>query len=128
MSMLINILAKTTTTAAAVGGATSDICGNEKVLQVMGIVKLIMNAICIIVPIVLIILGTFDLFKAVTAGKDEDIKKKQQTLIKRIIAGVIVFLVPTIVSVLTNLIGVEGWKQCWNSANSGFEELFNGEV
>lgn len=102
-----------------------DVCGDETVKQVMGIVKLIMNIICIIVPIVLIIMGSFDLFKAVTAGKDEDIKKKQQTLIKRIIAGVIVFLVPTIVTVLMNLIGVKDWKECWNNADKNFSDLFD---
>lgn len=105
-----------------------DVCSDSTVLKVMGIVKLIMNVICIIVPIVLIILGTLDLFKAVTAGKDEDIKKKQQTLIKRIIAGVIIFLVPTIVTVLMNLIGVEGWKTCWNDADSSFSTLFTSDT
>lgn len=105
-----------------------DVCNDGTVLKVMGIVKLIMNVICIIVPIVLIIMGSFDLFKAVTAGKDDDIKKKQQTLIKRIIAGVIVFLVPTIVTVLMNLIGVSEWKTCWNEADSNFKSLFSGEV
>lgn len=105
-----------------------EVCKDDTVLKVMGIVKLIMNVICIIVPIVLIIMGSFDLFKAVTAGKDDDIKKKQQTLIKRIIAGVIVFLVPTIVTVLMNLIGVDEWKTCWNNAESNFTSLFSGEV
>lgn len=105
-----------------------DVCSDSTVLKVMGIVKLIMNVICIIVPIVLIILGTLDLFKAVTAGKDEDIKKKQQTLIKRIIAGVIIFLVPTIVTVLMNLIGVSDWKTCWNDADSSFSTLFTSDT
>lgn len=99
------------------------------IVKTIAIVRLIMNAICIIVPIVMIVLGTFDLFKAVTAGKDEDIKKKQQTLIKRIIAGIIIFLVPTIVSVLMNLIGVNNWRECWNNAkNANFKTLFNGDV
>lgn len=104
-----------------------DVCEGE-VLQVMGIVRLIMRVICIAVPVVMILLGSFDLFKAVTAGKDEEIKKKQQTLIKRIIAGVIVFLVPTIVSVLMNLIGVEEWRECWNNASSDFKGIFSGDV
>lgn len=103
----------------------SAVCGDPTVQKVMGIVKLLILVICIAVPIVLIILGSFDLFKAVTAGKDEDIKKKQQTLIKRIIAGVIVFLVPTIVTVLMNLIGAEDWKVCWNNSDASFQALFD---
>ena len=106
-----------------------DVCKNETVLQAMGIIRLVMQVVCIAVPIVMILMGSFDLFKAVTAGKDEDIKKKQQTLIKRIIAGVIVFLVPTIVSVLMNLIGVSEWRACWNNADTkNFSNLFNGKV
>ena len=107
--------------------ADTDInCAAESnLVKVVAIVRLVMNVICIVVPIVLIILGSLDLFKAVTAGKDEEIKKKQQTLIKRIVAGIIVFLVPTIVSVLMSLIGVEGWKTCWNNAQKQeFKSLF----
>ena len=44
-------------------------CADTTMLQVMGIVRFIMRVICIIVPIVMIVLGTIDLFKAVTAGK-----------------------------------------------------------
>lgn len=106
-----------------------DCSAGSEIVKVMAIVRLIMNVICIAVPIVMILMGSFDLFKAVTAGKDEEIKKKQQTLIKRLIAGVIVFLVPTIVSVLMNLIGVSGWRACWNNAsNANFKTLFDGSV
>lgn len=106
-------------------------CGEGSTLvNVIAIVRLVMNIICIAVPIIMILMGTIDLFKAVTAGKDEDIKKKQKALITRIIAGVLVFLVPTIVSVIMNLIGVSSWRTCWNNAAKGnFKSLFqNGNV
>lgn len=101
-------------------------CGEGSTLvNVIAIVRLVMNIICIAVPIIMILMGTIDLFKAVTAGKDEDIKKKQKALITRIIAGVLVFLVPTIVSVIMNLIGVSSWRECWNNAAKGnFKSLF----
>lgn len=105
-----------------------EVCQNQDVQKVMAIVRLLMNVICIIVPIVMIVLGSFDLFKAVTAGKEEDIKKKQSVLIKRVIAGLIIFLVPTIVSILMNLIGVSEWRTCWNTTETSFQDLFNGEV
>lgn len=99
-------------------------------VNVIAIVRLVMNIICIAVPIIMILMGTIDLFKAVTAGKDDDIKKKQKALITRIIAGVLVFLVPTIVSVIMNLIGVSYWRKCWNeAANGNFKSLFqSGDV
>ena len=67
---------------------------------VVSVVKFILKIIQWVVPIILIVLGTIDLVKAVVAGKDDDIKKHQQTLIKRIIAAVIVFLIPMLVSIL----------------------------
>lgn len=106
----------------------TDVCKNSTMKDVMALVQLVMKVICILVPIVMIVLGSFDLFKAVTAGKEEDIKKKQKALITRIIAGVLVFLVPTIVSLLTGLMGTEEWKSCWNSSGGSASNLFNGTV
>lgn len=105
-----------------------DICGDATMKDVMALVQLVMKVICILVPIVMIVLGTFDLFKAVTAGKEEDIKKKQKALITRLIAGVLVFLVPTIVSLLTSLMGTEDWKACWNAEKGDASNLFKGTV
>ena len=42
-----------------------DVCSDPTMKNVMAVVKLLMNIICIIVPIVLIILGSIDLFKHV---------------------------------------------------------------
>lgn len=80
---------------------------------VVAIVSFILGIIQWVVPIILIVLGTFDLVKAVTAGKEDDIKKGQQTLIKRVIAAIIVFLVPLLVSILMGMIGNTEWKNCW---------------
>lgn len=54
----------------------------------------------IIVPILIIVLGMLDFAKAAIASKDDEIKKAQSTFIKRLIAGVVVFLVPIIIDIL----------------------------
>lgn len=82
---------------------------------VIAIVAFILKIIQWVVPIILIILGTFDLVKAVTQGKEEDIKKGQKILIQRIIAAVIVFLVPLLVSIIMGMIGNTEWKNCWKN-------------
>ena len=92
---------------------------------VVSVVKFILKIIQWVVPIILIVLGTIDLVKAVVAGKDDDIKKHQQTLIKRIIAAVIVFLIPMLVSILMGWIGNDDWKTCWKSADASINSLFN---
>lgn len=57
----------------------------------------------IIVPILLILLGTLDFAKAVIASKEDEMKKAQSTFIKRVIAAVGVFFVPVIVDLLMTL-------------------------
>ncbi len=54
----------------------------------------------IIVPIIIIGLGTLDLAKAVTASKEDDMKKAQKTFVKRILIGVSIFFVPTIMNLI----------------------------
>lgn len=88
------------------------------------IVKFILTIIQWVVPIILIVLGTIDLVKAVIAGKDDDIKKHQQTLVKRIIAAVIVFLIPMLVTILMGWIGNTDWKTCWNSQSGSISNMF----
>ena len=57
----------------------------------------------IIVPILLILLGSLDFAKAVTAGKEDEMKKAQTTFVKRLIAGVAVFFAPVIVGLIMQL-------------------------
>ena len=52
------------------------------------------------VPAIIIVLGSLDFFKAVIAGKEDEMKKAQRTFIKRVIIGVAVFLVPLLVNVI----------------------------
>ena len=65
----------------------------------------------IIVPILVIILGTLDLAKAVVASKEDEMKKAQKTFIKRIMIGIIIFFVPTIMNVIMYLADI-----VWNGA------------
>ena len=57
------------------------------------------------IPIMIVLLGTLDLGKAVMAGKDDEIKSAQKMLIKRVIYGVVVFFVVVIVKAIFTGIG-----------------------
>lgn len=57
----------------------------------------------IIVPILIILLGSLDFAKAVLSGKEDEMKKAQTTFMKRLIAGVVVFFVPVIVDLVMSL-------------------------
>lgn len=86
---------------------------------VIAIIRNIVTIIQWIVPVILILMGTIDLVKAVTQGKEDDIKKGQKTLITRAIAAVIVFLIPIIVNVVINFIGKgnNNYATCWSNVS-----------
>lgn len=65
------------------------------------------------IPILLIIFGLIDLGKAVIAGKEDEMKKAQGTLIKRFIYAVAAFLIVSLVSFAMGLVGSTEWKTCW---------------
>jgi len=80
-----------------------DICNDmPRVFAFIGYLILIFQ---IAVPIIIVILGTIDLSKAMMSGKVEEIKKHQTMLIKRIIIGVVIFFIPVIVYFVIGLAG-----------------------
>lgn len=64
------------------------------------VISTIVTIIKIVVPVLLIIFGMIDFLKSVTASKEDEIKKGQQTFIKRLIAAIIVFFVIQIVQLV----------------------------
>ena len=107
-------------------------CGNLGTTfssQIPEIIHLIITLIQIVVPILLILFGMLDLGKAVMAQKDDEIKKAQQTFVKRLLAAALVFFVVVIVQVVTKLVaGSEGndiWE-CVNCFISGPSETAKG--
>lgn len=88
------------------------------------IISTIITLIKIAVPILLIIFGMLDLGKAVIAAKEDEIKKGQQTFIKRAIAAIIVFFVIQIVQIIVRFVSgndqnVAGCFNCFINGTSG---------
>ena len=80
-------------------------CGDFKIPYLfVSIVNTVITIIKIAVPVIIIILGSLDLLKAVMAQKEDEIKKGQQTFIKRLIVGAVVFLVFAIVQMIIGLV------------------------
>lgn len=76
------------------------------------------------IPILLIIMGSIDLGKAVLSSDDKEIKGATSKLIKRCIAAIAIFFVTTIVSLIMGLFassdsgidtGDTDWKDCWTN-------------
>lgn len=102
-----------------------DSCGG--LLPIVRVIrKGVFPLVQLFIPIVLIILGTIDLGKAVIASDDKEVKAAQGRLIKRFIYAALIFFVTTLVSVLMDLVAKGGndagdttsWQSCWRSASN----------
>ena len=88
---------------------------SKNALKVFKFIGNILKVAFILIPIVLIIMGSIDFMKATVAGKEDDIKKAQSTFIKRLIAAVIVFLVPLITNIIMGtVLNVTETNNCLN--------------
>jgi surface polysaccharide O-acyltransferase-like enzyme len=79
-------------------------CENPDLARIIDFIKKIIDLFRIAIPVLLVIFGSLDLGKAVVAGKDDEIKAAQQLLVKRVIAGVAVFFVGTLIWLLFGLL------------------------
>ena len=59
-----------------------------------------------IIPVLIVVLSMLDFVKVVGTGKDDDFKKAQSNLLKRVVLGIIFFIVPTLISLVINFSGV----------------------
>lgn len=71
--------------------------------QLAKIIRYVILILQIAVPIILVLLGTIDLIKGMSAQKEDEIKKGQQIFIKRLISGAIVFFVFAIVKLVVSV-------------------------
>ena len=85
------------------------------------IVSSAVTLIKIVVPILLIIFGMLDLGKAVVAAKEDEIKKGQQTFVKRLVTAVIVFFVIQVVQIVVRFVSNndENIVSCFNCFING---------
>lgn len=79
------------------------LCGDaRKPLRFAGI---IITAFKVLIPLIIIILGIFDLGRAAIGTKPEDIKNAAVGLIWRLVGGIVIFFLPSIVILFMNLVG-----------------------
>ena len=97
----------------------------ENLGTIVKFVHSILTLIQIVVPIILIIVGAFDLAKAVMGNDEKEIKAATQKLIKRAIAAVAVFFIVTLVTIVISYVSdakkndpngneKDSWTDCWN--------------
>ena len=106
-----------------------DICENPSILRVFLVLKNIIQIIYVVVPALLVIIAVIGLGKSAIAGKPaEELKKEASIIIKRTIAALIVYMIPTLLSFLLSLTGesFEELKVC--NENATLEKIEYYEV
>lgn len=98
-------------------------CNEPNVLKVVRIVKILIDFIKIIVPIILIVSGTITLTKAVSDGQH---RKAMQALVRKAIAAAIIFFVPTFVNLTLKLVDQDKvYYSCLeNATKEGIEAAY----
>ena len=98
----------------------ASVCNHSEVLKVIYFIQELLRIIFIIVPMLLIVMVSIDFGKNVI-GKESDMSKNVSMVIKRIIAAVFLFLVPTVVSLIISLVGeTTTFTTCLNNANLSY--------
>ncbi len=94
-----------------------DFCTDTKpIWAFIGNIVLILQ---IAIPVIIILLGTLDLGKAVMAGDDKKIKEAQKMLLMRIIYGVAIFFVVVIIKFVFQLVGAGTDNVCFTCVSGG---------
>lgn len=107
------------------------VCGGSGIAIPIAFPRFISNIIRLIqilVPVIIILVAMFDFFKAVINGDEKVFKETTSAFIKKIIAGVVIFLVIAIVKVAFSVIGDEGKNalscvSCFFDADTCIQEV-----
>ena len=76
----------------------------------------------IAIPIILIVLCTFDLGKAVLSSDDKENKKLLSRIVKRLVYALLIFFFITVLNLIFTMVGsitendtLVKWSECWNN-------------
>lgn len=86
-------------------GELSEICSDEKVQNTLMFLGKILFIIKIIVPILLIVFGAIDFGKSIASSNQDSLSKAAKMLVIRVICGLVIFFIPTIVNFAFELVG-----------------------
>ena len=103
-----------------------NICDNIMFLKFFYFIRVLFDLVCFFVPIGLIIIISIDFGKNVIAGKEDEMRKNINIVIKRLIYAVCLFLVPIVVEFAINGIGLFNveYSECFDVT----EEVIESKV
>ena len=88
-------------------------CNTAPVARTLKFIGLLLFIAKILVPLIIIGMGVYNLVNIIIAGKDDEMKKQLNNIIQRLIVGVIIFLLPGVINFIFNTVN--------NAINDGEE-------
>ena len=79
------------------------LCTDGNILKIIRYIKIIINTIFIIVPILLLVTASINYLKAMSNGDNDSLAKTNKAMISKCIAAVIIFFIPLITKMIVKL-------------------------
>ena len=79
------------------------LCSDANVLKILRYIKIVINIIFLIVPILLLITASISYLKAISNADKDGIAKTNKAMISKCIAAVIIFFIPLITKMIVKL-------------------------
>lgn len=93
------------------------ICDNAEILSVLRLIKIVIGIIRVIVPILLILSLSLEFAKAVMSNDSDLLKSASSAAVKKSIAAVLIFFIPTFMNMIGNMTSDDGmYKTCLENA------------
>ncbi len=102
------------------------LCSNPDLLSVIRIINIVILIIKIAVPIILIVIISFDITSAIKAGDEDLLKKQMQGVVRKLIAAVVIFLIPSFTNLIIKIADPDNvYVSCMNDATvEGIQEAY----
>ena len=100
-----------------------DMCTNPYILRVMFILVAVLKIVCIVVPIIIMGTTMVKAFNAVVSGKEDNLKEILPVTVKKIIAGLVIFFLPTILNMCFFLVGDSSYEINLCESNLNMETI-----
>ena len=107
------------------------ICNSPEVLSTMKYVKVAVDLIKIIVPIALIISVMVSLINVITGKAEDELPKALKSSVNKVLAALLVFLVPTFVNIVFDVMDAKkiDFASCLNNAtDENIKDAFNKQA
>lgn len=112
-------------TAAATGENTGFFDCDSGLKPIFSAALLVIRVIQVAVPFALVIWGSLDWFKALIAGDEKEMKAKRKPFISRLVAAIVILVLPWLVKLVAKQIAGQSTQQnfwtCYATAEPGLD-------